>query len=1123
MTQYRWIYWNNARKTPCILRLVNVQRGILEVEMIMPRKAISPGASILHWIFRPDLRLVTSQVTSILTRQSGSITSSVSTFSPPLSPLERRQLQNTLVLTLHSGNEPVRKRREWVIPPKQLKENEDYTGKQYIAKIRSDFEVDRDISYSLQGVGASEYPFDVFVVDPKTGLIRVTQKLDREKIDNYNLLGIARFNDGTEAEKRIDIRVKVLDENDNEPRFDAMQPVDVYERSPAGTPVTTVTATDADEPGNPNSQLFYTIVKQDPPHNMFHMNSDGNIYVDKSTLDRETTDQYFVTVQAQDLNGDLDGLTGTSTLTINVLDINDNLPMLEKDRYEGSIMENTKGVEVMRFKAQDLDLKDTENWQSVFDIAKGNEAKYFSIKTDPKTNEGILMLDKPVDYEDVKDLVLELTVRNKAPLYEGLQQSAPPKTYPVKINVQNQREGPHFDPKVKVIAMSEGSSTTVNDVIARYPALDGDTGKPAEKVKYLKGSDPDNWLTIDPETADIRLNKMPDRESTFLVNGTYYAQVICVSEDTPSSTATGTVAIQVEDFNDHCPTLTGTLQTLCIPDDTVIVSAIDRDDFPNGAPFTFDIIPEGSPGKWQVEHLNDTAAILRAQHSLRSGPHQVELLVKDQQGKTCSEPQKVTVRVCTCEDGVICGKRGGRGQPDKKSELGPAGIGLLLMGLLLLLLVPLLLLFCQCGGNLGLPGGAAEIPFETTSHLVNYCTEGQGENAEVPLNFIPAQQVAEDVSDRVNQSAFVDAFQGNVEQSWARRQANMNTFYSRFGGAAVGCQAVAEYDSIALPDHLIAQYYQQKVYSEGGRGNLATKDAHLKYNFEGQGSSAGSVGCCSLLGNDNDLQFLDDLGPKFKTLAELCGGQKIRPDVIPPPAKILTEPRPELAKLPPVVPAVDQTVTRLAKQNTTTWNQDMAAVVEGMENQGQMFLLQQQQPVYYAATAAPMQYVVQPQVQNAVLLAEAPASHLQGVVLAAPATQGVLVSGGHTKDAGVVLVENPKIQTQIHARNQPSLQKMVVVESKLPVGSVKVDGGIGTSLVQGGGAAERISGAQKVLLVEGSSSVNQAGSVSHKRNTSGSKMSCNVKSTATKSTGPQAASSRIPTYRKVVVQQETRK
>lgn len=63
-------------------------------------------------------------------------------------------------------------------------------------------------------------------------------------------------------------------------------------------------------------------------------------------------------------------------------------------QYEGSIEENTEGVEVMRIKAEDLDLKGTENWEVLFDIVKGNEASYFSITTDPKTNEGILMLDK---------------------------------------------------------------------------------------------------------------------------------------------------------------------------------------------------------------------------------------------------------------------------------------------------------------------------------------------------------------------------------------------------------------------------------------------------------------------------------------------------------------------------------------------------------------------------------------------------------------------------------------------------------------------------------------------------------------------------------------------------------
>jgi hypothetical protein len=72
----------------------------------------------------------------------------------------------------------------------------------------------------------------------------------------------------------------------------------------------------------------------------------------------------------------------------------------------------------------------------------------------------------------------------------------------------------------------------------------------------------------------------------------------------PSKTATGMVAIQVEDLNDHCPTLTSKVQTMCMTADAITVTAVDKDAFPNGAPFTFTIIPEGTEGVWVVEHLN---------------------------------------------------------------------------------------------------------------------------------------------------------------------------------------------------------------------------------------------------------------------------------------------------------------------------------------------------------------------------------------------------------------------------------------------------------------------------------------------------------------------------------------
>lgn len=73
----------------------------------------------------------------------------------------------------------------------------------------------------------------------------------------------------------------------------------------------------------------------------------------------------------------------------------------------------------------------------------------------------------------------------------------------------------------------------------------------------------------------------------------------CLAE-VPSKTATGTIAIQVEDFNDHCPTLTSTTHTMCFQDNFIYVTAIDQDEFPNSAPFDFTVVE----GSWNVEPYN---------------------------------------------------------------------------------------------------------------------------------------------------------------------------------------------------------------------------------------------------------------------------------------------------------------------------------------------------------------------------------------------------------------------------------------------------------------------------------------------------------------------------------------
>ena len=141
----------------------------------------------------------------------------------------------------------------------------------------------------------------------------------------------------------------------------------------------------------------------------------------------QTKDTYTLTVRGTDLNGMAGGRSSTGDVVIKLLDINDNIPTLEKEmvramqrrerqkhhfgssliclhnfrclrifpsQYVGHVEENTVNVEVMRVRAIDLDMMYTDNWLSVFSFASGNEAGYFSITTDSKTNEGVIMIQK---------------------------------------------------------------------------------------------------------------------------------------------------------------------------------------------------------------------------------------------------------------------------------------------------------------------------------------------------------------------------------------------------------------------------------------------------------------------------------------------------------------------------------------------------------------------------------------------------------------------------------------------------------------------------------------------------------------------------------------------------------
>ncbi|XP_037626194.1 desmoglein-2-like [Sebastes umbrosus] len=980
-----------------------------------------------------------------------------------------------------------------------------------LLNIRSDRDEEQILYYTLLGPGASERPLNLFVVEEATGLVHVRGTLDREERETYILKGVARFHNGSVAEGSIDLKFDVDDENDNPPVFVPVPPATVSESSPAGTLVGTITATDADKANCSNSKIAYSIEKQEPSDgtDLFSIDRDtGNIYVKENTLDRETQSSYILTVKGSDMNGAPEGNTGTGTIHVKVVDINDNVPTLDKDQYTARIVENTAHVEVMRFKVQDDDEEKTDNWVADFDIVAGNEDGIFSIKTDPKTNEGVLMLEKPVDFEENPDIKLGVVVSNVAPAVgdgggdgggggptgasgsatsqSGKKRPKKGKLYPVNIAVLNEPEGVSFKPSVKPVSVSENpEENPLMKVIAVFAATDSDTGNPAENVRYAKGYDPDNWLLIDPETAEIRLQKAPDRESPFLVNGTYYAKILSLTQDVPPKMVTGTIALQVGDVNDNCPTLTDHIEYICSDTEVVNVTAVDEDGDPNSAPLSFRLVAEESQGKWRVEPLNDTSASLRTLRPLWPGHYQVAFIIQDQQGLACPDPQYLDLHVCSCEEGKACRASGLHGQAaflkESSSTFGGLGVGALILGLLMLLVVAFLLMTCSCGG---VPLTFSELPFATREHLIVYHTEGRGEDKDVPMLSSPVHMMPAAISTgwacnvasntKANTAAsYGDLMMGTANKTYKSRVGADGRIQERSFGEFRESQREEQLllcdgmDGISLPDVFLHDYYSQKASCAAEK--QAARDCLCEYNYEGRGSSAGSVGCCSLLDSDDNLHFLDDLSPKFKTLAEICSPP--RPSSPLKTQRIVT---PEVDKVDHIVgPSLEtkpssihgksperdqnvgisqsstgvtvfdgtasssvygqtftgvtgfngtasscmhgQTFTGITGFNGTASSSGTSSVAQSspispvttamLPSPGQMLVLQQQ-PVYYTTTPMmqPMHYIVQPQLQSTVLLAEAPVSNLQGMILHGGNTAGTLTLGT-TRDRDRVVVD----------------------------------------------------------------------------------------------------------------------
>ncbi|XP_061429124.1 LOW QUALITY PROTEIN: cadherin-2 [Lethenteron reissneri] len=749
-----------------------------------------------------------------------------------------------------------RQKRGWVIPAINVPENDRGPFPKQLVQIKSD--THGEIRYSIVGPGADQNPMGVFIVDPVTGRLSVAKTLDRELIAEYLLKGHAVDMNGRPVESPVDLVINVIDMNDNRPEF--ATPVfqgSVAEGSPPGTPVMTVTASDKDDALSANGMIRYKIMSQVPKMPFDHMftinNATGVISTIAAGLDRERTPQYMLVVQASDMEGDPDiGLRNTATAIVTITDKNDNAPEFTSRTFSGTARENAVNVTVTTLTVTDTDEPGTPAWRTRYVIRGGDPGKNFAVETDPRTNDGRLYVVKPLDFENSSKYNLVIAAENEVPLESA--QFGPASTATVTVTVEDENEGPVFEPLRREVKLAEG--LPVGHHVTNMVARDPDTAQ-RQTVRYKKLSVPGDWLDIDPVSGKVTTAVVLDREAALVRANTYTATFLATDDGSPVASGTGTLVLLLSDVNDNAPIVWPDEAMVCdVRGSVVNVTARDADEDFNGSPFSFQL-PPGNPdpnNNWTIHRVDGSSSQLRMKVALPEGLYFVPLLISDSGNPAMSAVSELEVKVCACDQHGDCVKRGAIAA----AGLGTGAIVAILLCLLLLLILVLLFVVYKKRRDKDRVAKQLLIDPEddVRDNILKYDEEGGGEEDQ---DYDPSQ--LQHVSELLP-----------LEAPY---------------GKGPGVRRLDERPSVAEPCYPsrsgaphpsdIGDFINEGLRTADNDATAPPYDSLLVFDYEGAGSVAGSLSSLNSSssgegGGDHDYDYLNSWGPRFRKLADMYGG-----------------------------------------------------------------------------------------------------------------------------------------------------------------------------------------------------------------------------------------------------------
>uniref|UniRef100_A0AAY4DHT4 Cadherin domain-containing protein n=1 Tax=Denticeps clupeoides TaxID=299321 RepID=A0AAY4DHT4_9TELE len=410
-----------------------------------------------------------------------------------------------------------------------------------------------------------------FLINQHDGVLYVKGKIDREEICDKS--SACFLNVKTVLENPLEVHyvvVDVLDVNDHAPTFPEREKhLEISESALPGARYQLQAARDPDMGAN-SVQLYKLSENENFRIDVKDRGKDVKMpfLVLQKPLDRESVRSHKLFLSASD--GGQPPRSGTMEITVDVLDVNDNMPVFTKDVYSATLPENSPvGTTVIQVNATDLD--EGSSGEIFYLFGNDVDSKLRTLfDLNPSTGE--ILVKGNIDFEEQNSYELDIKASDNGHVPLTTDKSVIIKIIDINDNA----------PEIEVTSFSSAipEDAKPGTTVALVHVHDLDSGANG-KVSCSLGDDTAFKLTpsLQDNLYSLVTKSSLDREETFQ----YDIALVARDAGQPPLSSVRTISVLVSDVNDNSPRFSHAPYVFYVtennkPGESVLtISASDRD------------------------------------------------------------------------------------------------------------------------------------------------------------------------------------------------------------------------------------------------------------------------------------------------------------------------------------------------------------------------------------------------------------------------------------------------------------------------------------------------------------------------------------------------------------------